>query len=99
MRDLISRPRWTVVAGVSVLFTAACLWLLLADDHAGYRFLRRLYQDKEFLKLTLREWGILAPVIFMAIQALPVVISPLPGPLPVAPLEPPDDAVAVVVER
>ncbi len=79
MRDLISRHRWTVVAGGSVLFTAACLWLLLADDHAGYRFLRRLYQDKEFLKLTLREWGILAPVIFMAIQALQVVISPVPG--------------------
>jgi hypothetical protein len=79
MRDLISRYRWTVLAGVSVLITAACLWLLLADDHAGYSFLRRLYQDKEFLKLTLREWGILAPVVFMAIQALQVVISPVPG--------------------
>jgi uncharacterized membrane protein YdjX (TVP38/TMEM64 family) len=35
--------------------------------------------DKQFLKQTLREWGVLAPVIFMALQALQVIISPVPG--------------------
>lgn len=39
----------------------------------------RLYQDKTFLRETLQQWGVLAPVIFMLIQALQVVISPIPG--------------------
>src|SRR3989304_9574237 len=79
MHGLISRYRWALVVGSSVLFPAASLWFLLADDLAGYHFLLRLYQDKHFLKRTLREWGILAPVIFIIIQALQVVISPVPG--------------------
>ena len=79
MRDLISRRRWTIVVVGFLLFTALLLWLLLADDFAGYRFLIHLYEDKQFLKETLREWGILAPVIFVLIQALQVVISPVPG--------------------
>src|SRR3989304_10630474 len=79
MHGLISRSRWALVVGSSVFFTAPSLWFLLADDLAGYHFLLRLYQDKHFLKRTLREWGILAPVIFMIIQALQVIISPIPG--------------------
>ncbi len=39
----------------------------------------RLYSDKRFLKQALREWGILAPVIFIALQALQVIIAPIPG--------------------
>jgi uncharacterized membrane protein YdjX (TVP38/TMEM64 family) len=39
----------------------------------------RLYSDKHFLKQTLRAWGILAPVIFIALQALQVIIAPIPG--------------------
>jgi uncharacterized membrane protein YdjX (TVP38/TMEM64 family) len=39
----------------------------------------RLYIDKRFLKQTLRQWGILAPVIFIALQALQVIIAPIPG--------------------
>jgi len=79
MRDLISRYRWTLVVVSSAFFSAVCLWFLLADNLAGYRFLLRLYEDKHFLKQTLREWGVLAPVVFMAIQALQVIISPIPG--------------------
>ena len=44
-----------------------------------YQFLVRLYVDKHFLKRTLREWGVLAPVIFIALQALQVIMSPIPG--------------------
>ena len=79
MRGLISRYRWTIVVAGSVFLAALSLWLLLARNLAGYSLLLRLYQDKEFLKRTLREWGILAPVIFMIIQALQVIISPVPG--------------------
>ena len=39
----------------------------------------RLYLDRVFLKKTLRQWGVLAPVIFIALQALQVIIAPIPG--------------------
>ena len=35
--------------------------------------------DKLYLKQTLREWGILAPVFFIVLQALQVILSPIPG--------------------
>jgi uncharacterized membrane protein YdjX (TVP38/TMEM64 family) len=53
-------------------------WLVLTDAPA-YQFLVRLYADKRFLKHILREWGIWAPVIFIALQALQVIIAPIPG--------------------
>ena len=53
-------------------------WLVYVDAPA-YRLLVRLYVDKHFVKETLREWGILAPVLFMVLQALQVIISPIPG--------------------
>jgi len=51
----------------------------LAGDHRAYQFLVRLYVDRFFLKQTLRQWGILAPVVFIALQALQVIIAPIPG--------------------
>jgi len=57
---------------------AYCAWLVLTDAPA-YQFLVRLYVDKRFLKRTLREWGILGPVIFIGLQALQVIIAPIPG--------------------
>src|SRR2546428_7126580 len=59
---------------------ASCGGLILTNAPA-YQFLVRLYVDKRFLKHTLREWGVLAPVIFIGLQALQVIISPIPGEL------------------
>jgi len=73
-----ARTRWAIVAGVSGLIVAYCVWLVWTDAPA-YQFLVRLYVDKHFLKRTLREWGVLAPVIFILLQALQVIISPIPG--------------------
>ena len=78
MRDLLARYRWFIVIGLSALFVGVCAWLVLADS-PFYRFLVRLYLDKHFLKRTLREWGVLAPVLFIVLQALQVVVSPIPG--------------------
>lgn len=78
MRDLIARYRWSIVAGVAAVVVGYCLWLILTDAPA-YRFIVRLYSDKHYLKTTLREWGVLAPVIFILLQALQVIISPIPG--------------------
>ncbi len=73
-----SRLRWAIAIGVSGLVIGYCAWLVWTDAPA-YQLLVRLYVDKHFLKRTLREWGVLAPVIFIALQALQVIISPIPG--------------------
>ncbi len=76
--SMSSRVRWAIAIGVSGLAVAYCAWLVWTNAPA-YQFLVRLYVDKHFLKRTLREWGVLAPVIFIALQALQVIISPIPG--------------------
>jgi uncharacterized membrane protein YdjX (TVP38/TMEM64 family) len=73
-----TRTRWAIAAGVSGLIVAYCAWLVWTNAPA-YQLLVRLYVDKHFLKRSLREWGVLAPVIFILLQALQVVVSPIPG--------------------
>lgn len=72
------RLRWALAIGVCVLFTGYCVYLVWTNAPA-YQFLARLYSDKYYLKRTLREWGVLAPVIFILLQALQVIVSPIPG--------------------
>jgi uncharacterized membrane protein YdjX (TVP38/TMEM64 family) len=55
-----------------------CAWLVLTDAPV-YRFIVRLYLDRYFLKETLRQWGLFAPLIFIGLQALQVIIAPIPG--------------------
>ncbi len=78
MGGLISRYRWAIGLGLFALVLGYCGWLIYSDAPV-YRFVVRLYMDKHFLKKTLRDWGVLAPVIFIALQALQVIISPIPG--------------------
>jgi len=58
---------------------AATAFAWVAWDGPVQQFVRRLYQDNGFLRQTLQEWGLLAPVFFMLIQALQVLFSPIPG--------------------
>jgi uncharacterized membrane protein YdjX (TVP38/TMEM64 family) len=65
---------------VLVLATALTLVVsLVVTDAPIVRFVVRLYRDKSFLKTTVASWGSSAPLIFIAIQALQVIISPIPG--------------------
>jgi uncharacterized membrane protein YdjX (TVP38/TMEM64 family) len=75
-----TKVRWLISGAIIAAAVAAGSWLVLTDAPA-YQFLVRLYVDKRFLKHTLREWGVLAPVIFMGLQALQVIIAPIPGEL------------------
>ena len=75
---MTDRARWAIVTAVLLSLLAIVIWLVAADA-AIIRFVVRLYQDKKFLKETVRSWGVMAPLVFIAIQALQVIISPIPG--------------------
>ncbi len=75
---MTDRARWAIVSGVLFGSLALVIWLVVTDAPL-VRWMIRLYQDKHFLKATVRAWGVMAPLVFMAIQALQVIISPIPG--------------------
>lgn len=73
-----TKVRWVVGGALAAALVGYCGWLVMTNAPA-YQFIVRLYVDKGFLKHTLHEWGVLAPVIFMGMQALQVIIAPIPG--------------------
>jgi uncharacterized membrane protein YdjX (TVP38/TMEM64 family) len=75
-----AKVRWIIGGAIIATLIASCGWLVLTNAPA-YQFLVRLYVDKRVLKHTLREWGVLAPVIFIGLQALQVIVAPIPGEL------------------
>jgi uncharacterized membrane protein YdjX (TVP38/TMEM64 family) len=70
--------RW---ATASILLAGALVFVVwvVVTDQPLVRFLVRLYQDRYFLRDTVASWGWAAPLVFIAIQALQVIISPIPG--------------------
>ena len=77
------RRRWLVgtIAGTLGLgFVGVSLWIGLGDSPA-VRSLLRLYADPDVLRGELLRWGVLAPVVFVGVQALQVVVAPIPGEL------------------
>ena len=70
--------RWVVA---SLVLAGALVFVvsLVVTDSPVVRFVVRLYQDKYFLRDTVASWGWAAPLVFIGIQALQVIISPIPG--------------------
>lgn len=64
----------------ALLFTLLVLvvWLVFTDA-AIVKTVVRLYRDKRYLKDTVAAWGWMAPIVFIGIQSLQVIISPIPG--------------------
>jgi uncharacterized membrane protein YdjX (TVP38/TMEM64 family) len=75
---MTDRGRWALLSAVLFASLAVVIWLV-ATEAPIVRWMIRLYQDKHFLKETVSAWGWMAPIVFMAIQALQVIISPIPG--------------------
>jgi uncharacterized membrane protein YdjX (TVP38/TMEM64 family) len=74
----LARPAvWLGLAGTAVL-VAVTVWVILSD-HWMYRYFVRLYEDREFLRTFVERLGFLGPLVFIALQALQVVIAPIPG--------------------
>jgi len=70
--------RWALASVVLAVLLIVVVWLVVTDA-PSVRFVIRLYRDKHFLKDTVAAWGWAAPVVFVVIQALQVIISPIPG--------------------
>ena len=64
--------------GVTVAVSAFAAWLVWTNAPV-YRFCYQLFHDNQYMKDKLVEWGAAAPIIFIVIQALQVVIAPIPG--------------------
>jgi uncharacterized membrane protein YdjX (TVP38/TMEM64 family) len=72
------RARWALGVAVLASVLAVFVWLVVTDAPI-VRFTIRLYRDNVFLKETVAAWGWAAPLIFVGIQALQVILSPIPG--------------------
>ena len=78
MGQLNNKTRWAFTLSVFGLLLAFAVYEV-ATGAPAWRYLLRLYQDKHFLRATVKGWGWLGPIVFILIQALQVIISPVPG--------------------
>ena len=72
------KVRWRIGVGLAILLLAVAIWRVALDSPAWLPLLR-LYKDHAFLHERLQALGWLAPVAFILIQALQVIVSPIPG--------------------
>jgi uncharacterized membrane protein YdjX (TVP38/TMEM64 family) len=72
------QTRWAILTTVLFGLLVVVIWLVVIDAPIIVLMVR-LYRDKSFLKDTVAAWGWMAPLVFIAIQALQVIISPIPG--------------------
>lgn len=70
--------RWAILSTALFALLLLIVWLVIVDAPV-IRFGVRLYQDKNFLKEIVASYGLMAPLVFIGIQALQVIISPIPG--------------------
>jgi uncharacterized membrane protein YdjX (TVP38/TMEM64 family) len=75
---LVTKPHWGILITVLAGALALVVWLVVSDAPIVWLVVR-LYRDNAFLKDTVAAWGWAAPLVFIAIQAIQVVISPIPG--------------------
>ena len=78
MGQVNHRVTWTIVLLLLGILSAFAAYFVLSDSTA-WQFVQRLYQEKNFLKETVRSWGWMGPFVFMLIQTLQVIVSPVPG--------------------
>ncbi len=81
-QDKKSLLKFRLAVGL-LAFTAIGLLLLFLSGH-GSALLRKMYaifQSKDTLRAYVESWGAWAPAVFITIQALQVVIAPIPGEL------------------
>ena len=75
------RTRWFAAMIALTLGVASVGLTLLVHfaDSPNVRMLLRLCRNPETLRAALQGWGALAPLVFIGLQVLQVVVSPIPG--------------------
>ena len=77
------RTQWLIGALTLALvlgLVAVSLWIRFGHNPT-LRHLLKLYTDPAHFRAALQRWGALAPLVFIGIQALQVLIAPIPGEL------------------
>jgi uncharacterized membrane protein YdjX (TVP38/TMEM64 family) len=80
---MTGRTRWfvgVIALSLGVALVGLTVWVHFADS-PSVRMLLRLCRNPETLRAALQSWGAFAPLVFIGIQVLQVVISPIPGEL------------------
>lgn len=70
--------RWALASLLLAILLGLVIWLVVTDSPTIHVVVR-LYHDKYFLRDSVVAWGWMAPLVFIGIQALQVIISPIPG--------------------
>jgi uncharacterized membrane protein YdjX (TVP38/TMEM64 family) len=70
--------RWALASLLLATVLGIVIWLVVTDSPM-IRMVVRLYQDKYYLRDTVAAWGWMAPLVFIVIQAVQVIVSPIPG--------------------
>lgn len=70
--------RWTLAVGIPAALLMVVVWLVVTDAPI-VRLVIRLYRDNAFLREAVASWGWAAPIVFIVIQTLQVILSPIPG--------------------
>jgi uncharacterized membrane protein YdjX (TVP38/TMEM64 family) len=73
-----NKLRWAIGLGLAAALLAFTIWRV-AFGSAESLFHFRLFTDRDYLRDTLQAWGWRAPVVFIVVQALQVIVSPIPG--------------------
>ena len=73
-----TRIRWAIGLGLGAVLLPFAIWRVVLGAPA-FLALLRLYKDHVYLHERLQALGWLAPAAFILLQALQVVISPIPG--------------------
>ena len=74
-----SEPTRWALASMLLALALVVVVSLVVTDAPIVRTVIRLYRDKHFLKETVASWGWMAPLVFVGIQAMQVIVSPVPG--------------------
>lgn len=77
MGKVSNKFRWAIGLGLVAILVATIWRVAFGSPESLFHF--RLFTDRDYLRDTLQAWGWRAPVVFIVVQALQVIVSPIPG--------------------
>ncbi len=76
------KPKWKSLSAYSLLFLILCLsFYYYRDAHHSYHEALQFFRSKERLTDFITSFGFYAPLVFISVQILQVIITPIPGEL------------------